>query len=466
MNNKYMTEMKTLLLDESLSAAQKKNIVTELGASSFHQLGRPGSHGLPSMSEQIYSPNDMSVLQHMAASVPGYHSLKSLDELLERDEMREKDGFKRKVNVGKVVKPAGGGKNKIVIVPTTMEDKFYHDNRIMDEEEGDGKAEGEESGDESTGTAEGEEGDIIGEVPLDQEGEAQGTGAGQGGGESHEVGSTAYDLGKVLTEKFNLPNLKDKGTKKSLTKFVYDLTDSNRGSGQVLDKKRTLNQIIKTNINLGRIGVDGDVNTDDLLINPRDYIYRVMSKEKDMQSQAVVFFVRDYSGSMSGKPTDLVCSQHVMIYSWLMYQYQEQVQSRFILHDTEAKEVEDFYTYHNTQVAGGTQIRSAIDLVNTIVREESLAKDNNIYVFYGSDGDDWNSDDGKFQVAFEEMFSYVNRIGITVVRSPYQRTVTVLEDFLNKHKIVSDGNDLARLDVLDEDVDDKRLVEGIKKLVS
>ena len=124
MNNKYMTEMKTLLLDESLSAAQKKNIVTELGASSFHQLGRPDSHGLPSMSEQIYSPNDMSVLQHMAASVPGYHSLKSLDELLERDEMREKDGFKRKVNVGKVVKPAGGGKNKIVIVPTTMEDKF------------------------------------------------------------------------------------------------------------------------------------------------------------------------------------------------------------------------------------------------------------------------------------------------------------------------------------------------------
>ena len=35
----------------------------------------------------------------------------------------------------------------------------------------------------------------------------------------------------------------------------------------------------------------------------------------------MVFFVRDYSGSMSGKPTELVVTQHVLIYSWLLYQY-------------------------------------------------------------------------------------------------------------------------------------------------
>ena len=40
----------------------------------------------------------------------------------------------------------------------------------------------------------------------------------------------------------------------------------------------------------------------------------------------------------------------------LLYQYAMQVETRFILHDTEAKEVPDFYTYYNSKVAGGTQV--------------------------------------------------------------------------------------------------------------
>ncbi len=47
-------------------------------------------------------------------------------------------------------------------------------------------------------------------------------------------------LGEYLTEKFELPNLKDRGTRRSLTKYTYDITDKNRGFGQVLDKKATL----------------------------------------------------------------------------------------------------------------------------------------------------------------------------------------------------------------------------------
>jgi uncharacterized sporulation protein YeaH/YhbH (DUF444 family) len=74
-----------------------------------------------------------------------------------------------------------------------------------------------------------------------------------------------------------------------------------------------------------------------------------LSKEKDFESQAVVFFLRDYSGSMAGKATELVVTQHVLIYSWLLYQYANQVESRLSLHDTEAKEVEDFYTYYNSK---------------------------------------------------------------------------------------------------------------------
>src|SRR5690606_28327148 len=99
------------------------------------------------------------------------------------------------------------------------------------------------------------------------------------------------------------------------------------------------------------------------ILNPQDEIYRILSAEKDFESQAVVFFLRDYSGSMQGKPTEAVTSQHLLIYSWLMYQYNVNVQTRFILHDQSAKEVKDFYTYHNSSVAGGTNVYPAFELV-------------------------------------------------------------------------------------------------------
>lgn len=419
---------------------------------------------------QLYRNMDM-VIQNMAPDLPMYRTIKTLDDLLERDAQREKDGFKRKIRLGKVVKPVENGGKKIVIVPTTTEDKFYHDRRTSDENEenGDGDdGEGSDTG-ESPGTAEGDEGDVIGERPLfsEQEGEGEGQGAGSGGGSEHELGQTAYNLGKVLTEKFQLPNLKEKGKKKSLTRYVYDLTDRHFGAGQILDKKQTLKQIIKTNIGLERFDPTKEMDPNNLIINPRDYCYRVMSREKDVESQAVVFFVRDYSGSMYGKPTEVVCSQHVMIYSWLMYQYKEQVESRFILHDTEAREVKDFYTYYNTHVAGGTQIRSAFELVNQIVEKESLQKDYNIYVFYGSDGDDFNSDKDAFLKAFDKMFTYVNRLGMTIIRNSYAPDrMTVFENFIQQNRIVEDHKELARLDTLGVDADDPRIIDGIKQLVS
>jgi uncharacterized protein len=423
--------------------------------------------GFESMAAQIYGLHDDSMLQHMEPISPHYKTIKSLDELLERDEQREKDGFKRKINVGKVVKPAGGGRNKIVIVPTTMEEKFYHDNRISEEDrEGDRGEEGDI--DQTTGTSEGEEGDVIGEIPLKPEGEGEGTGAGQGDGDSHDIGSTAYELGKMLTEKFKLPNLQDKGKKKSLTRFVYDLTDRNRGSGQILDKKRTLNQILKTNIGLGQIAYGEEFKLEDLLINPRDYVYQIMSREQDTESQAIVFFVRDYSGSMQGRPTEIVCSQHVMIYSWLMYQYRQQVETRFILHDTDAKEVDDFHTYYNMQVAGGTKIRSAIQRVNEIIEQENLAKEYNIYVFYGGDGDDWNSDAEGFAGAIRKLYGVASRVGFTIVQAAYRREPTVFEKFLRSQDLVGETfKKEARLDVIGEDeANDKRLIEGIMELVS
>jgi len=388
-----------------------------------------------------------------------YHiaHIRSIDEILERDNQREKDGFPRKIQIGRLIKPGKGGKEKIVVVPTTVEEKFIHDDTFREPaEEG-----------QAGGTGRGEEGEVIGEQPVHSPDASGGAGPGQGEGEPHELESSAYDLGKILTEKFELPNLKDKGKKHSLTRYTYDLTDRHRGFGQILDKKSTLRKVIETNIVLGNIQRSREIIPSDFLISPGDRIYRILSREKDYESQAMVFFLRDYSGSMSGRPTEHVVAQHVLIYSWLLYQYARQVETRFILHDTDAIEVSDFYTYYNSNVAGGTKVASAYRLVNKIIEEESLVQDYNIYIFHGTDGDDWDTDGKDAVPELKKMLRYANRVGVTIAERASGSTYTSeVEKYLKSSGLLKDAADRLRLDVLKEDADQKRLIEGIKNLIS
>jgi uncharacterized sporulation protein YeaH/YhbH (DUF444 family) len=439
------------------------------------EVERGGDHGLPAApASPDYTPGvavirrvvtspyayaDLTWLQAMSRARMGMVAqVGTLDELMERDERREEDGFPRKIRIGRLVKPGRGGQNRVIVVPTTVEEKLAHDRNFAQQGEGGGG---------QGGSGDGEEGEVIGEQPVrPEQGEGEGTGPGQGEGDSHEMESNAYDLGRILTEQFSLPNLKDKGKKRSLTRYTWDLTDRHRGFGQLLDKKATLREIVETNIALGRLVPGGPIDPGGFLVAPRDKIYRILSREKDFESQAVVFFLRDYSGSMSGKPTELVVSQHVMIYSWLLYQYAGQVESRFVLHDTEAKEVEDFYTYYNSRVAGGTRVASAFKLVNELVEKENLARDYNVYVFHGTDGDDWDTEGKECVPEIEKMLHYAARLGVTVARGPFGgKNDSEVEKYLKKSGLLEQQKDLIRMDVLPEGADEARIIEGIRALI-
>ncbi len=420
--------------------------------------GSSEAEELPPSLPRVWDYNDWQLLAGDVMARMVMHTTQPIDDLIARDIQREKDGFPRKIRIGKMIKPGTGQDEKVIVVPSTVEEKLYHD-QIGGEEEGEGQGEG--------GSGDGEEGEVIGEQPVREEsGEGQG-GAGQGEGGNHDSDTNAYDLGRILTEQFKLPNLKDKGKKKSLTRYTYDLTDKNLGFGQILDKKATLNRLIATNIALGRVKLAQPVRPETLLISPSDRVYRILSPEKDYESQAMIFFVRDYSGSMQGKPTELVVTQHMLIYSWLLYQYEKQVETRFILHDTEAREVESFHEYYNLKVAGGTQIASAYKLVNEIVETENLTKDYNIYIFHGTDGDDWDST-GKDAIGqLHKMLTYANRIGITVAENGYGMSGrTEVERYLKKSGLLQEQKALLRLDVLKQESDEARLIEGIRALTS
>ncbi|MCP4548846.1 MAG: DUF444 family protein [bacterium] len=455
------------LLDElraaGLTPEREAMILREMEQAGEHdlpvlppELCGAGADGFEPVLRSLYDWHDLPLLQAVSFGKTSAASrLGSLDDLLTRDKQREADGFPRKIRVGRLVKPGKGGQDKVVVVPSTVEEKLLHDNSFQDEEEGG-----------AGGSGDGEEGEVIGEQPVRPE-QGSGTGAGEGESGQHETESSAYELGRILTEEFELPNLKNKGMKRSLTRYTYDLTDRNRGFGQLLDKKATLRKIVETNLNLGRLPDVSNIDPSEFLVSPNDRIFRVLSREKELEAQAMVFFLRDYSGSMSGKPTELVVSQHVLIYSWILYQYAGRVETRFILHDTDAREVKDFYTYYNSKVAGGTRVASAYNMVNEMVTAENLADEYNIYVFHGTDGDDWDAEGKETLPAIEKMLGYTNRVGVTVARNSWGgNSKTEVEKYLEGSGILTKRPEEIRMDVLQENADEKRLIEGIKTLIS
>ena len=148
------------------------------------ELAMGGSHGIDGADDDglidpglrvdpihaVYHWHDMFVLQATGSPQGGYTSrIRSIDELLERDKIREEDGFPRKIRIGRMVKPGRGGKDKVVVVPTTVEEKLIHDPSLAPNEE-------ESAG----GAGDGEEGEVIGEQPVRQV-EASGAGSGEGG---------------------------------------------------------------------------------------------------------------------------------------------------------------------------------------------------------------------------------------------------------------------------------------------
>ena len=243
------------------------------------------------------------------------------------------------------------------------------------------------------------------------------------------------------------------------------MTDRHVGSGQLLDKKATLKRVVKTNIALGRLDKN-NIDTTKFIIGPQDKVYRVLSREKVWKSQAVVFFLRDYSGSMYGEPTKAIVTQHLMIYAWLLVQYESLVIPRFFIHDTEAREV-SVEDYFRLSAGGGTFIPSGYKEITKTVDGESLARDYNIYVFQGTDGDDF--DDGTEAIPeIEKILSYANRMGVCVVKNSYygRKGESEFEQYIGESGLL-DRKDIFRMHVMSSSgITEEQNIEAVKALIS
>jgi hypothetical protein len=122
-----------------------------------------------------------------------------------------------------------------------------------------------------------------------------------------------------------------------------------------------------------------------------DKRYRSWKSYPRPDSNAVVLYMMDVSGSMSDRKKELVRLTAFWIDTWLHANYKN-IAMRYIVHDVAAKEV-DAETFYHLQEDGGTRISSAYQLCHQIIQREYNPADWNLYAFHFSDGQNWGRED-------------------------------------------------------------------------
>ena len=104
----------------------------------------------------------------------------------------------------------------------------------------------------------------------------------------------------------------------------------------------------------------------------------------------MVIYMMDVSGSMTDEQKQIVRNEAFWIDTWLTNQY-DGIETRYIIHDAVAKEVDE-HTFYHTRESGGTRISSAYKVCADLIASTFPSADWNIYCFQFSDGDNWGED--------------------------------------------------------------------------
>jgi len=255
-------------------------------------------------------------------------------------------------------------------------------------------------------------------------GQPLGPGEGSGGGEAGEapgehvleVDVPLPELAKILGEELGLPEIKPKGTKKNIVSDVVRYTGISRTGPEALRHfRRTFREALKREI------MAGTYDPDEPMVLPiqEDKRYRAQRRKLEPESNAVIIYMMDVSGSMGDEQKEIVRIEAFWIDTWLKAQYKN-LETRYIVHDAAAKEV-DAHTFFHIRESGGTKISSAYELCLQMIRRTFSPDEWNIYPFHFSDGDNWGTDDTKhcIELLQQHLLPDVNMFCYGQVKSAY-----------------------------------------------
>jgi uncharacterized sporulation protein YeaH/YhbH (DUF444 family) len=288
----------------------------------------------------------------------------------------------------------------------------------------------------------GKEGDQMVRIPLPQiqiprlrygenpsgvgQGEGEGEGEGQPGqgdgkagdkpGEhSLEVEVSFDELAQIMGEELELPNIQPKGQKEISSEKDKYTGISRVGPESLRHTRRTFKQALKRQISSGTYKGKNPI----IVPIKEDKRYRSWKPTTQPMSNAVILYMMDVSGSMGKEQKEIVRTQAFWLDLWLKHQYKN-VETRFIIHDAAAKEV-DRHTFFHTRESGGTLISAAYKLCLKIMDKDYPAQDWNIYPFHFSDGDNWSGADTSvcLELLEKQMLPRVNQFSYAQVESQY-----------------------------------------------
>lgn len=243
----------------------------------------------------------------------------------------------------------------------------------------------------------------------------QGPGGTEPGQHILEVEVSLDELAEILGEELQLPRIKPKG-KHQITSEKDRYSGIRRAGPESLRHfKRTFKAALRRQL------IAGTYDPDDPIIMPirRDRRYRSWKTVLKPQSNAVIVYMMDVSGSMGDEQKELVRLEAFWIDAWLRRNY-EGIESRYIVHDVRAAEV-NRETFFRIREDGGTKISSAFKLCRSLVETHYNPEEWNVYLFHFSDGDNSSESDSRecCKLLIEGLLPHVNMFGYCQVASAY-----------------------------------------------
>lgn len=266
------------------------------------------------------------------------------------------------------------------------------------------------SPDQQSGTGQGDasEGDVLQHNQQPGSGDDKGEGGEDDGGVEFLVELKVDEIIDWLWEALELPNLEPKvGV---TTEEDYQREGWNRrGARSRLDRRRSLKEAIKRRA----IQQDGPAFIDD------DLRYRQLVKRPQPTTQAVVFFVMDVSASMSQSDRQLAKTFFFWTIQGLKRQYQK-LEPVFVAHTTEAWQFneEEFFQVSGS---GGTVASTAYGQVRELIEDRYDPASYNIYMFYGSDGQNFPQDREAATTQLAAIAAVASFMGYTEITSGQTR---------------------------------------------
>jgi uncharacterized sporulation protein YeaH/YhbH (DUF444 family) len=262
-----------------------------------------------------------------------------------------------------------------------------------------------------------------------------------------EVDLSLDELAEILAEELKLPRIEPKGKHRITT--IRDKYSGIRrvGPESLRHFKRSFKEALKRQIMLG----DYDPNNPTIIPQKKDIRYRSWKEIKSPQSNAVIVFMMDVSGSMGEEQKELVRLESFWIDTWLRKNY-EGIESRYIVHDVSAKEV-DKHTFYHLREDGGTKISSAFKCAKQLLDAHYSPDEWNIYLFHFSDGDNSSEADSRecVKILKEQLLPICNEFGYCQVASAYGsgNFINVLHEHLRNHEKVLTSRVNSKDDIYD-----------------